>query len=224
LAAGIGPRFGVSVERGSEAPLALILFNIIGRRHMWKRMFFGVLGTISLALLGTPASAATVFGSKLNHEPTPAETCKDGKPSDMCSWVMTIAQQNPGKEKAPKNGTIAQLKLRSCTPGSFVLQLALTIPAADKARAVRTGPAINYKGSPKNCNGGNVIETFNVNVPVLAGESLSVIATKVGFIYNASGDGTLVFDPLLADGSGFRTTTGTGLGSGILLLQAIYND
>lgn len=176
------------------------------------------------ALLGTSAFAATVFGSRLNREPTPAETCKASRPADMCSWVLTIAQQNVGRERAPKNGTIAQLRLRSCSAGSFVLQFARALPADDKARATRTGPAINYKGNPNNCNGGLFIETFNVNVPVLQGEYLSVIATKVGFIYNASGDGTLVFDPLLVDGGAFRTATGTGLGSGILLLQAIYND
>ena len=190
---------------------------------MWNQTFFGILGAAGLALCGTSASAATIFGSKLNHEPTPAEVCKQSKPGDMCSWVMTIAQQNAGKEPAPKNGTIAKLKLRSCSPGSFVLQLARVNNETRRAKAVRTGPAINYKGNPINCEGGNVIETFNVNVPVVKGEHLAVIATKVGFIYNASGDGTFVFDPLLVDGGGFRPE-GNGLGSGILLLQAVYDD
>lgn len=188
---------------------------------MRNQTFFGFLGTVALALLGTSASAATIFGSKLNHEPTPAETCKSSKPGDMCSWVMTIAQQNVGKEPAPKDGTIAKLRLRSCSPGSFVLQLARLSTDGKRARAIRTGPAINYLGSPNNCNGGNVIETFNVNVPVFKGEHLAVIATKVGFIYNASGDGTFVYDPLLADGGPFRPP-GNGLGSGILLLNAEY--
>jgi hypothetical protein len=190
--------------------------------HMRIRIFFGIFGA-GLALLATPASAGTIFGSKLNHEPTPAETCKPTRPGDMCSWVMTIAQQNVGKEPAPRNGTIVRLRLRSCSPGSFVLQLARLNPAGDRARAVRIGPAINYKGSPNNCEGGNVIETFTVNVPVLKGEHLGVIATKVGFIYNASGDGTHVFDPLLADEGPFRPA-GSGLGSGILLLNAEYDN
>lgn len=188
---------------------------------MLKQTILSAFGVLALT---ASVEAATSFGSKLNHEPTPAESCNSRKASNMCSWVMTIAQQNVGKEVAPINGTIAQLKLRSCSAGSFVLQLVRAETATDQARAIRTGPTINYVGSKRNCNGGTFIETFNVNVPVLAGERMAVVATKVGFIYNASGDGTLVFDPPLADGGVFRTTTGEGLGSGILLLQAIYND
>lgn len=191
---------------------------------MHSRIASGIFVALGVCLTSTSATAATVFGSKLTHEPTPAESCRSNRPSDMCSWVLTTAYQNIGRERAPKSGTIAQLKLRSCSPGSFVLQLVRASPGTSTARAMRSGPAINYKGSPNNCNGGNVIETFNVNVPVLAGEYLSVIATKVGFIYNSSGDGSHVYNPLLVDGGPFRTTTGTGLGNGILLLQAVYND
>lgn len=189
---------------------------------MRNKTFFGVLGA-GLALVATPASAGTIFGSKLNHEPTPAEVCKPTRPGDMCSWVMTIAQQNVGKEPAPRNGTIVKLRLRSCSPGSFVLQLARLNAAGNRARAARIGPAINYRGNPNNCTGGTFIETFVVNVPVLRGEHLGVIATKVGFIYNASGDGTHVFDPLLPDGGPFRLP-GNGLGSGMLLLNAEYDN
>jgi len=188
---------------------------------MFIRAFLGA--ALSAALVN-PASAGTIFGSKLDHEPTPAENCNASRSRDMCSWVLTTAQQNVGGERAPKNGTITKLRLRSCSSGSFVLQLASALPSSDRARALRTGPAINYKGNSANCNGGNFIETFNVNVPVKKGEYLSVIATRVGFIYNASGDGSLVFDPLLADGGALRTTGGTGLGSGILLLQAEYSN
>lgn len=191
---------------------------------MGKQSLFGAIGAAALVLLAPAAPAATVFGSRLNHEPTPPELCNATRPRDMCSWVLTIGQQFVGHETAPKNGTIARVRLRSCTPGSFVLQLARAIPATNQARVVRTGPAINYRGSAVNCNGGVFIETFAVNLPVTLGDYLAVVATRVGFIYNASGEGTLVFDPLLADGGALRTTTGTGLGSGFLLLQAIYND
>lgn len=195
------------------------------RAKLHARLLAGAAAATGLTLLATAAPAATIFGSKLNHEPTPAETCRMNNASKMCSWVMTIAQQNVGHETAPKNGTIAILRLRSCSAGSFVLQLARAAPSSQKARVVRTGPEINYVGSAKNCNGGAAfIETFNVNVPVTKGDYLAVIATKVGFIYNASGDGTLVFDPPLPDGGPARHATTKGTGSGILMLQAEYSN
>lgn len=194
------------------------------RMHMWHRVLFGIVSASGVALLGTSASAATIFGSKLNHEPTPAETCRATNPAKMCSWVLTIAQQNVGHERAPKNGTIVKLRLRSCSAGSFVLQRARAFPSSRQARVIKTGPTINYLGNASNCNGGLFIETFTVNVPVLAGDYLAVVATKVGFIYNSSGDGSLVFDPPLVDGGTFRTAASSGTGAGILMLQAQYND
>lgn len=178
---------------------------------------------VGAMLLASTATAATVFGSKLNHEPTPPEACRSAQPFKMCTWVLEIAQQNVGRERAPKNGIIAKLRLRSCTPGSFALQIARAFPASNQARVIRTGPTINYRGNPINCTGGFSIEEFNVNVPVLTGDFLAVLATRVGFIYNASGEGSLLFDPPLADGAGFRVAS-NNTGEGFLLLQAFYND
>jgi len=191
---------------------------------MWDRRIFGLAGVLAFALLSGSASAGTVFGSRLNHEPTPPESCRQNKPANICSWVLEIGQQFVGRERAPKNGTIIRLRLRSCTPGSFALQIARAIPASDRARVVKTGPTINYRGNPINCQGGASIETFNVNVPVLQGDFLAVLATRVGFIYNASGEGVLVFDPPLADGGGLRTAITSGVGDGFLLLQAELNN
>jgi hypothetical protein len=178
----------------------------------------------ALILAATPSTAATTFGSAMTHEPTPAEQCDSAKPERLCSWVLTQAQGAAGKEKAPKTGTLKAVRIRSCTGGTFILQVARAFPAADQARAVRTRRLINYRGSAQNCNGGRVIETFNVSMPVSTGDYLAVVATEVGFIYNASGDGSHVFAPPLADGGPLRTTTGAGLGNGFLLLQAVYND
>ena len=191
---------------------------------MWDRRVLGLAGILAFACLTGSASAGTVFGSRLNHEPTPPEACRQNKPANLCSWVLEIGQQNAGKERAPQNGTIIRLRLRSCTPGSFALQIARAFPATDRARVVKTGPTINYRGNPANCTGSTIIETFNVNVPVLAGDSLAVLATRVGFIYNASGEGVLVFDPPLPDGGALRTAVGSGVGDGFLLLQAELNN
>jgi len=190
---------------------------------MWNRYLLATIGAMSFAMLATSAPAATMFGSRLNHEPTPPQACRSAQPFKMCSWVLEIAHQNVGRERAPKNGIIAKLRLRSCTPGSFALQVARAIPASNQARVVRTGPTINYRGNPNNCNGGFTFEEFNVNVPVQTGDFLAVLATRVGFIYNASGEGSLVYDPPLADGGAFRVAS-SGTGSGFLLLHALYND
>jgi hypothetical protein len=143
----------------------------------------------------------------------------------MCSWVLTQAQGNAGHETAPKNGTIGKLRLMACGPGSFVLQIASAKPSRKKAKVISTGPLINYKGDNHNCTGSKnfFIETFPVDVPVKKGQYLSVVATNVSFIYNSSGDGSLVFDPPLADGDPPRKSKGSGLGSGFLMLQAEYN-
>lgn len=191
---------------------------------MWVKTLFGAV-CLNIALFSFSVSAGTIFGSKLNHEPTPAESCNSIRRSDMCSWVLTEGQQFVGHETAPKDGTVVKLHLRSCSPGTFVLQMVKANLDTQEVQSVRTGPTINYKGNRKNCKGRTFIESFYVNVPVLQGEYLSIIATKVGFIYNSSGDGSLVFDPPLADGEELRQFTDpAGLGSGILLLQAEYGD
>lgn len=190
------------------------------------RTSFCIAGATIAALLSTEASAATVFGSRLNHQLTPPEACNANRKSDLCSWVLTIAQNRPGQQAAPRDGTVTKLRLMACGPGSFVLQVARARPATDQARVLTTGPLINYVGALHNCNGSRnfIIEEFAVNVPVRQGDYLSVVASRVAFIYNSSGDGTLTFDPPLADGGAFRTTSGTGLGSGILMMEAELAD
>lgn len=187
---------------------------------MWKTAV-----TLTIAAFALPAStfASTTFGSKLTHEPTPSEECV-ADTAHMCTWVATQAYQNVGHERAPKTGTIKYIKLRSCSRGTFVLQLATAFPSTKQAKVRVTGPTINYKGSSTNCNGGMFIETFLVNLPVRVGEYLAVEGTNVGFIYNSSGSGALPFDPPLADRGSLRTSVTTGHGNGILLIQAIYND
>jgi hypothetical protein len=46
---------------------------------------------------------------------------------------------------------------------------------------------------------------------------------KASFICNSNGDGSLVFEPPLADGDPLRKAKGNGLGNGFLMLQAEYN-
>jgi hypothetical protein len=195
----------------------------IRESKMSTRLRAYAIAILGAGLLAGSAMAATSFGSRLNHEPTPPETCRSAQPFKLCTWVLEIGQQNVGHERAPKNGVITKLQLRSCTAGSFALQIARASPSTDQARVVKTGPTINYKGNPGNCDGGLFVETFNINVTVQTGDFLAVLATRVGFIYNASDEGALVFDPPLPDGGPNRAAS-NGTGDGFLLLRALYND
>jgi hypothetical protein len=123
-------------------------------------------------------------------------------------------------ETAPRNGRIAKIRLVACAPkGSFVLQVVRVRESPERARVMSTGPVINYKGTTRNCTVSNNfdIEEFDVDVPITKGDSLAVIATQVRFVYNPGSGPSIMFDPPLAEGDAFRTTS---LDSGFLMLQA----
>jgi hypothetical protein len=186
---------------------------------MWHRIVSGAIGAAAIAGFAGQASAQEIFGAKFTHQLTPPEFCVNDK-SKMCSWVLLEAQGNAGHEKAPRDGVISKIRLVACAPrGSFVLQIVSVKPGTEKAKAVRTGPVINYQGTSRNCHAsGNFdVEEFNVRVPVREGDSLAAIATQVRFMYNSSSGPSIMFDPPLADGAGFRATSHA---SGFLMMQA----
>lgn len=176
----------------------------------------------------SPAVAQTSFGSKLTPSTQPSNAgkgvyCQENKKDQMCSAVMTIARNRPNSAvKAPKDGVIAKVRLIACFPGSFVLQL-VKLDGGGQASDVRTGPAINYVGDRKHCNRQRLdIEEFPVDLPVRQGDQMSVLATKIGFVYNAGDNGSLLFAPPLADGETDRESFDQG--TGIILLEAVYDD
>lgn len=186
---------------------------------MRSRTLLGAFGAASVALFATQASGQEIFGAKFNHQLTPPEFCTTPK-SAMCSWVLMEAQGQPNKAKAPRDGTIAKIRVVACAPrGSFVLQIVRVKQATEEARVIRTGPVINYQGTGRNCRVSRNfdIEEFDVNVPVSKGDSLAVIATQVRFMYNPGSGPSIMFDPPLAEGDPLRTT---GLASGFLMMQA----
>jgi hypothetical protein len=189
---------------------------------MSVRVFLGVFGALSVALAATQASGGEVFGSKLNRQITPGQFCQTSK-GKLCTWVLTFAQGSGAQEQAPQDGTIGEIRLMACERGSFILQIARAQPGLGRARVVRSGPLINYRGASRNCtaNSNFVIERFAVNVPVRQGDYLAVAATKVNFLYSA-GDSGLMFDPPLPDGGAFRSESDVD-GSGILMIQAELN-
>lgn len=198
--------------------------NVTESLRVWRRRAMAAVGALSFALVGTQASGQEVFGSKLNHQLTPPQFCDQNDEARICSWLLEIGQQNTARTRAPRNGTIGKIRLMACDPGTFVLQIARANPATDEARVIRTGPLINYQGDSRNCNGNNFqIEEFNVNVPVRQGDFLAVVANRVAFLYNASGDGSILFSPPLPDGGPNRPASDDVDGDGFLMLQAVLN-
>lgn len=186
---------------------------------MRRRAVFGLLGALAGACFATPAAAADTFGAKFTHQLTPPEYCTNKK-GRLCSWVLMEAQGNAGNETAPRNGTIGKIRLVACAPrGSFVLQVVRVKPKNEKVKTIRTGPVINYNGTKRNCTASKNfdVEEFDVDVPIRKGQSLAVVATEVRFLYNSSSGPSIMFDPPLADGEGYR---GTKLASGFLMMQA----
>ncbi|MBX3031006.1 MAG: hypothetical protein KF809_12685 [Chloroflexi bacterium] len=194
------------------------------RRSM--RVLAVLASLILVALPGLPTTAASPvrFGAKLDRftEPTPAERCAQHgsiPAGSTCTWVAAVAFQNAGKHKAPKNGTIGKIRLISCVAGSFTVQAARKQSGSQKFKVVRSGPTINYKKDTRSQCGGDgfddfKIQSFNVNFTVKKGDYIAVKAKKVGFMRNSSSGDTLLFEPPLKVGGGFKskdTTTGSML-------------
>lgn len=191
---------------------------------MSRKELLGAVGALTLALTTSPSAGQEVFGSKLNHQLTPAASCEQNNKAKICTWLLEIGQNNVGKERAPRDGTIGKIRLMACNPGTLVLQIARAQPAKDKAKVVSSGPLINYEGDKRNCNSQNFqIEEFAVSVPVRQGDFLAVAANSVSFIYNSSGDGSILFDPPLPDGGPVRDAGDDLDGGGFLMLQAELN-
>ena len=202
----------------------------------------GVLVVVLMLLAqALPVAAANPsFGAKLDKTSQPSnaeggQRCDDngGIPTgSACTWVATQAYRNAGHHRAPRNGTIGKVKLVSCIQGSFRLQLANYKPATDKAKVVRNGPVIRYAADPREtdadldtfCGGEDgtdfIVQTFNVNVPVSAGEYIAFKARRTGTLYCSGDSGVQLYAPPLAVGGSFRNATDDT--SCLMLVRLIY--
>jgi hypothetical protein len=200
----------------------------------------GLLVGASVLVVAQAVPAAAVpaaFGAKLTKtsQPTPPERCDqngDIPNGAICTWVATTAFENGDHFKAPKDGTIRQLKLISCVAGTFRLQLARVKFALHQAKVVRNGPIINYAADPRqtdgnpqtSCGGDDgddyIIQTFPVNVSVKTGDYIAVRAQRLGFIHNSGGGNTFLFAPPLAPGGPFEVRDDNS--SADLMLRLIY--
>lgn len=187
---------------------------------------------IAVAMLGTsPSVAGQKFGAKLSANTFPSnaaegESCDfdDAAPNPKCTWVQNLAfDRGPNAHKAPKDGVIGKLRLISCVPGSFKLQM-VRINGEGHGKALREGPIIEYQGDADDCeNQTQTIESFNVNVKVKKGEQLAIKTKKTGMLRCDSGGTKIhIFEPPLISGQGYEEPSDD---SGcFLLLEAEYKD
>lgn len=187
-----------------------------------------LIAVLALSMQAAPVGAAKgSFGAKLDSTSQPSNAeggrfCDEesGIPSgSACSWVATSAYRNAGHERAPKNGTIGKVSLVSCVAGSFRLQLARVRPAQDRAKIVRNGPVIRYAADPREVDGDQdtfcggedsndyIVQTFNVNVPVTAGEYIAFKSRSTGALYCSGDSGVLLYAPPLAVGGSYAPAT-----------------
>jgi hypothetical protein len=186
--------------------------------------FAVVLGVTALAFAAAPASSLA-FGSKPTSQMQPSNSLpahKCNQAADPCTWVMLEGYtlgNGVGSPKAPKDGTIHQLKLIAGGPGHFRFELAKVHPNLQEAKIVRKGPQIEYDGQQP--GGDYEVETFNVNVPVHKGEYLAIQAQRTSMLRCSSGGpNTLQFTPALQLNGPFETASDDD--GCWMLLQALY--
>lgn len=182
----------------------------------------GVGGALVLALSMTlPAGAAvTRFGAKLTKstQPHPALWCDDPNevpPHANCTWLLTEALQRPsGGHKAPRNGTIGKVRLVSCGPGAFRVQVARRVPGTQKYKVVRDGPRIQYQGDLQGCGDEDDfeyrVESFATGFAVSKGDLIAIKAKRTGTIQCSGADLPVFSPPLVAGGSARKPSDSQG--------------
>ncbi|HEY3834022.1 MAG TPA: hypothetical protein VGO03_17135 [Acidimicrobiia bacterium] len=202
------------------------------------------IGLIALAVPALPAQASGTypavtpppFGAKLTNESQPSnaqfgQTCDENRGiphGSTCTWVSIQAYHNGGHELATATGTVKHLKLISCVPGSFTLQIARFNASKHTAQVVRNGPVIKYKGwpsGPGDCGGDNgdayVIQSFPINVHVNKGDGIAIKTAGTGALYCSGGSGVLLYAPPLAPGGAMKKAPGGA--SCNLMVTLTYN-
>lgn len=161
------------------------------------------------------AKAPVRFGAKLNSTVQPSNSlpglaCRpegmepDPEIEPLCTMVLNEAYGRPdGGERAPRRGTIKEIRLIAGGPGNFRLQLAEVRHSPfgpDRARVVNDGRRIFYKGQTEaNFESDRYrVESFRTNLPIRKGQQLAVRGSIASLVRCSSGgDNTLVYSPYL---------------------------
>jgi hypothetical protein len=181
----------------------------------------------ALLIVPVAADAATVFGSRLNHDPANSGECASLE-LGPCTIASDIEPSEPNGDPysggAPVNGVITSFRIRAkaTKPTPLTFEIAEVNPVSGTngdaaiASAVATGPAVTI--APVSDEAESVpIQQFAGRVPVRVGQHLAVDTSgEIETTYNSSGDKfSYVFAPPLG-----ATPQGSVTATGELLVQA----
>jgi hypothetical protein len=169
-----------------------------------------------LLLLPATGQAATVFGSRLNHDPTDT-SCKMVGPCTIVSFIHPSEPNgDPYSGGAPVSGVITKFRVRAYAqevPGQITFRVAdinLVEPnnnSSALATATGTGPTVTIK--PEEMALETPITEVSGRLPVKKGQHLAIDTTpSIAAVYNSNGSKfSYLFAPPLVDGSGARGST-----------------
>ena len=194
------------------------------RRIGRSRLSLIAIAVAAGALLAVPAQGQALFrfGSALDPTVQPSNSggpdgheCDQPNPENVCTWIMNEAYGRPdGGERAPRRGVIRKIRLIAGGPGHFRLQIARAHELANgdfEGKVVRKGPVINYLGQtndPDPNDDNYVLESFPVRVKIFKGERLAIKTANTSALRCSSGGpNTLLFEPPLLAGGGFKAST-----------------
>jgi hypothetical protein len=205
--------------------------------RMHSRVRIVIAGSAMAAILAlssvlTVSAAPVRFGAKLTNDTQPqthfCDTPNDTPPHADCTWILNEAhQRGDGGIKAPKAGTIGRVRLMSCTPGNFRVQVARKVPGTSKYKVRKNGPSISYQGDVQGCGDDDDfvyrIESFATNFTVLKGDRIAIKAKKTGTLRcGGGGDNTLLFAPPLVAGGNAKRPADFGPNGCLLLVEWQY--
>jgi hypothetical protein len=185
--------------------------------HLKRRLTILVLAiTAATLLVPALAQAATVFGSRLNHDPANSGECEA---LGTCTLVSFIHPSDPNGDPyaggAPVDGVITKFRIRAyinVEPQQVTFRVAdITRDAGDDSTALATaagsGPTVTLAENEGALEA--PIQEFAGRVPVKKGQHLAIDAGKyVQATVNDSGDKfSYVYSPPLVAGSGARGST-----------------
>ena len=177
---------------------------------------------VAISASSISASSPVRFGAKLttNTQPSNSSPAHDCEPTEgqSCTRVMTKAYGRTSA-KAPKDGTIGKIRLIAGDAGSLRVYMA-KVKDGTKAKVVYQGPKLDFDGQPNNAVDYK-IETFNVTIPVKAGQVLAFKSTTTSVLRcDSGGTRQLILQPYLQVGQSYQQADDTD--GCFMLIEAQY--